>query len=113
MNNHSTRKAITSIILLFISVVVFSENNVSFNLFSADELQSFDQAEQTSPVRTNRQANRFTGLEAGVTNWGTLKIAFSSLKEVNSWFTYGFGLGVRYYTREEKNTGSGFCTYAN
>lgn len=102
MNNRFKLKTITSVIFIFLSLVAFPENNTSLNSFSINELQLSDQGQQTTSVSKRKPANKFTGVEAGITNWGTLKFAFTSLNEVKPWFTYGFGLGVRYYTHEEK-----------
>lgn len=102
MNNRFNLKTIISVILLFLSVVAFPENNTSLNSFSLNELQSSDQVQQTTSISIIKPANRFTCVEAGITYSGTLKFAFTTLNEVKPWFTYGFGLGVRYYTHEEK-----------
>jgi len=58
-------------------------------------------AEQAVPLRKSKPENKFTGIDAGVTNQGTLKCAFSSLTFAKPWLTYGFGVGVRHNLSKE------------
>lgn len=86
-----------TILSLTLTVLLMAGNGVNSEL----NLHTVQTSAQEVPLKKSKPANKLTGLEAGVTNQGTLKCAFSSLTIVKSWLTYGLGVGVRHNLSKE------------
>lgn len=89
------------ITFLALALNVFAINNTNANIYSGRDFNTSDTLKHVKPISKIKPVNNFTGFEAGITNQVALKCGLSTLTALKPWFTYGFGLGVRYYYSKE------------